>query len=60
MHIKKKMNARLVREKKIFFRSHPKGVFGCEEKVRREKEVRESKRREKNVRNRVDLIDCLV
>jgi hypothetical protein len=60
MHIKKKMNARLVREKKFFFRSHPKGVFGCEEKVRREKEVRESKRREKNVRNRVDLIDCLV
>jgi hypothetical protein len=31
-------------------------MFGCEEKMRREKEVRESKRREKNVRNRVDLM----
>jgi hypothetical protein len=48
MHIKKKMNARLVREKKFFFRSHPKGVFGCEEKVRREKKSeREFEKRER-------------
>jgi hypothetical protein len=37
-----------------------KGVFGCEKKIRREKEVRESKGREKEVRNRVDLSYCLV
>ena len=36
------------------------GVFGCEKKMRREKEVRESKRREKDVRNREDLRYCLV
>jgi hypothetical protein len=35
-------------------------MFGCEKKIRREKYVRESKRREKNVRNRVDLMYCLV
>jgi hypothetical protein len=35
-------------------------MFGCEEKLGREKEVRESKRREKNVRNIVDLMYCLV
>jgi hypothetical protein len=35
------------------------GMFGCEKKMRREKKVRESLRREKDVRNRVDLICCL-
>jgi hypothetical protein len=40
--------------------ANPKGVFGCEKKIRREKEVRESKGREKEVRNRVDLRYCLV
>jgi len=35
-------------------------VFGCEKKIKREKEVRESKGREKEVRNRVDLRYCLV
>jgi hypothetical protein len=36
------------------------GVFGCKKKVKREKKVRENLRREKEMRNRVDLIDCLV
>jgi hypothetical protein len=35
-------------------------MFGWEEKIKREKEVRESKRREKNMRNRVDLMCWLV
>jgi len=35
-------------------------VFGCEKKIRREKEVRESKGREKEVRNKVNLRYCLV
>jgi hypothetical protein len=34
-------------------------MFGCEKKMRREKEVRESLRREKDARNRVDLMYCL-
>jgi len=34
--------------------------FGCEKKMRREKEVRESKRREKDMKNREDLRYCLV
>jgi hypothetical protein len=36
------------------------GVFGCREKLRREKDVREIMRREKEMRNRVDLRYCLV
>jgi hypothetical protein len=40
--------------------SNPKGVFGCEKKKRREKEARKSMRREKYVRNRVDLLCYLV
>jgi hypothetical protein len=35
-------------------------MFGCEEKMKREKYVRESMGREKNMRNRVDLWYCLV
>jgi hypothetical protein len=31
------------------------GVLGCEEKVRREKDMRKSRRREKYVKNRIDL-----
>jgi len=38
----------------------PSSVFGCEKKIRREKEVRENKERKKEVRNRVDLRYCLV
>jgi hypothetical protein len=33
-------------------------MFSCEKKMRREKEVRESLRREKDVRNIVDLMYC--
>jgi len=36
------------------------GVFGCEKKVWREKNVRKSMKREKYVRNRVELTYCLV
>jgi hypothetical protein len=32
-------------------------MFGCEKKTKRKKEVRERWRREKNMRNRVNLID---
>jgi hypothetical protein len=35
-------------------------MFGCEKKMRRENDVRESLRREKYERNRVDLIYCLI
>jgi hypothetical protein len=35
-------------------------MFGCEKKIRREKELRKSMRREKIVRNRVDLMYYLV
>jgi hypothetical protein len=31
-------------------------MFGCKEKMRREKEMRESKRREKDVKNRINLV----
>jgi hypothetical protein len=34
-------------------------VFGCEKKMRRKKEVRESMEREKLIRNIVDLMYCL-
>jgi len=35
-------------------------MFGCEKKLRREREVRKRDRREKNMRNRVDLLYFLV
>jgi hypothetical protein len=35
-------------------------MFGCEKKLRREKVVRKRDRREKKMRNRVDLAYCLV
>jgi hypothetical protein len=31
-------------------------MFGCKEKMRREKEMRENKRREKDVKNRINLV----
>jgi hypothetical protein len=37
-----------------------KGMLGLGEKVRREKKVRDNMRREKDVRNRRDFMDCLV
>jgi len=36
------------------------GVFGCEKKVWREKNMRKSMKREKYVRNKVELTYCLV
>jgi hypothetical protein len=35
-------------------------MFSCEEKMEREKDVRESERREKMVRNRVNLRYCML
>jgi hypothetical protein len=35
-------------------------MFGCEEKIKREKEVRKSMEREKYMKNKVDLTCCLV
>jgi hypothetical protein len=35
-------------------------MFGYKEKMRREKDVRESERREKMVKNKVDLTHCLL
>jgi hypothetical protein len=35
-------------------------MLGCREKVRREKNAKENMRREKDVRNRRDFMDCLL
>jgi hypothetical protein len=35
-------------------------MLGCKDKVRREKVVRENLRREKEMRNRVEVMDCLI
>jgi hypothetical protein len=42
------------------FWSHTNPLFGCREKVEKEKKVRESLGREKDVRNKVDLGYCLI